>query len=602
MFTFLLFSFAKSLYIPVSVLAKPRIPCLPLNEVLNNSLEDDELIFGFALNNQTRLYHSIKAMVLQASVLSNKYKSVFIQKDTISDYSSQNSLTPHTFFVIKNGEVQHCFPLPDTSSTFFSMIDFFSTQEKHVFNSKEDLIQYLGLSSYSILSPPENLTHAFYLQNTSSPSMGYIEIILCTKELIHEMTNNETTTFGFYRLEDDYIQAIGDETEDVYLASYPIFRILRDDDFNDPTFPVVALFSEYLTVDQKNFLISIAEQNQSFIYGWADQTLAKRVNALSPLRKDALYDIAFVSLAGNYYYNVQSIFTDDFVNKIEFSSEEWTAKTMEAIEKIKIGEIKAQYRSEPVPDYNPVLQKVVGKTYVDFISNSTSDCLMLFMRPSCPHCSRYLPEFMNLAQEFFDNKVNLRFGYIDVTKNSCEMKYPSMPGVPHLVLFKENGTKHRAIWCERERTEIIRYLKEESNAEIPIEIPPPDLKKLSKHLFTMMMTMSNEIEDSEQKDFQNYLESQFEIVEELKKQEQEANKTEINETRTVETEEMSETNETKTPETETTNDSEETKTEEKTVEEETKTEESEEPRQEEREDRKESSDSDAEEAFDKKEL
>ena len=210
MFSFLLFSFINSISVPISLLSQPIIPIISLDEAFNLSLQNNseiDLVFGFALNNETKLYNQIQGMVLQASVITHNAEFVILTKESTSKYTNtQNTLTPHTFFVIEKGEVTHCFPLPDSAPTFFSMIDFFATKEKTVFETKEEFLKYIGFSSYSLLSPPENISIAYYLQNVSSPAMGYIEIILCTKELIHELTNNENTTFGFYRYEDDYIQ------------------------------------------------------------------------------------------------------------------------------------------------------------------------------------------------------------------------------------------------------------------------------------------------------------------------------------------------------------------------------------------------------------
>ena len=528
---FLCLSF--SFFVPPSVLNQPLIPTLAIGEVVNMSLEDDTPIFGFALNSETKLFKQIQSMVLQASVITDNVTFVFIKIETISNYDNYNSVSPHTFFIIRKGEIQHCFPLPDTYQAFFPMIDFFASENKHVFNQKEELFEYLGYASFSILTPPSNLSEAFNLQNLSSPAMGYISIILCTQELIHEVTNSSTTTFGFYRLEDDYIQALGDTVEDVYMASYPIYRILRSDDLRDRERATLCFMSDPLTKEQKDYMRNVAEQQSTFIVGWADSVLKTSIGRVSPLRDDVEFDISFVSLEYNYYYDVRSVFTVDFLRAVPFNATEWTDRTMQVINLINDGKLKPVYKSEDEPPVNATIQKLVGTTYANFVESPEGDCLVLFMRPSCPHCTRFMPLYQQIAQEFRENNINIRFGYIDITKNSSPKRFPTIYGVPHLVLFRNNGTNTTTVFCQRERNEIVRFLKEESTANVTLDYPPIDVGKLSAFLFESMMTMTEYLDENDQEAFQNYLTKEMKLVDELKKSPTKHHNT-------VETEEMGE--------------------------------------------------------------
>lgn len=125
--------------------------------------------------------------------------------------------------------------------------------------------------------------------------------------------------------------------------------------------------------------------------------------------------------------------------------------------------------------------------------------IILYKKESCPHCRDFFPIFLSFADECInhENLSFLKFGFIDIDKNSSPKKFPFMPGVPHVHIFPmKNKSEDKPIRGGRNRESLIRLIKENSKNRIPFDVEPIDKGQLAIEMMQMLMMM-DQIPDDE---------------------------------------------------------------------------------------------------------
>jgi protein disulfide-isomerase A1 len=129
------------------------------------------------------------------------------------------------------------------------------------------------------------------------------------------------------------------------------------------------------------------------------------------------------------------------------------------VEGVLDGSIKANFKTEPVPESNdgPVTV-VVGSTFEDLVINNDKDVFIEFYAPWCGHCKSLMPIFEELGQHFADND-KVVIAKFDATAN--DNNYVKIQSYPTLFLFPA-GSKDQPIAYEGGRTveDFVHYLNE----------------------------------------------------------------------------------------------------------------------------------------------
>lgn len=521
---FLFSILSLSVFVPLSKTYSASIQTLSLDEVKSNSQLTHLTHFALFINEKSKQRKNLTQKVDQASILHDNVVFSYLTEKSIENYTKELEYSPHLFLVVKEGNVENVFPINDEEESIFPMFDFFSETKHHLFTEETELLEYLGKAPFSIITTQENFERAQQIQKDVAAQMGYVELLLTTQQILATVAENQTAIFGLYRREDGFIVNIIDDIEEIYQATYPVYRMLRKDDLATEAQPIFAIAPGELTEIVQELLIELGASFPEIVVGYATQEIMTTLSKTAPIL-DTKIKIAFTNPRELYYYNISGLYPTELLEN-DFNADEFYRITKDLFERAVNGEIVPEYQSEDIPEYDEVFQKVVGKNYLDFISNTTSESLILYMKPTCPHCRAIMPVITELATALHDAKANIRVGYIDISRNGCSEGFPSMRGVPTLYLFKDGGKNKTQLYCQRTKDEYIRNLKIISDQKIDIETVMPDSTELANHLLTIIMSLDEEnpVPDEEKEAFQNYLERESNLLQSM------SNSTETNET------------------------------------------------------------------------
>ena len=285
-------------------------------------------------------------------------------------------------------------------------------------------------------------------------------------------------------------------------------------DIRDPEAQVACLVSDVLTDDQKDFLFEIGLRYPSFVVGWAGEDLVPYVEQVTHEEYKGSPMFAVFNLDQGKHWNPSEWFTSTLL-QMPFDTKTWTNAASKMLRKIETGDLGPEYLSEQEPADNPgVVKKIVGTTYKDFVLDPEKDVVMLYKRQNCPHCEKFHPEFTAFAEECEAAGLDfLKFGWIDVSRNSADIKFPYMAGVPHVYIYPaKNKTGGDSLRGGRDRDAIIRWLKKyATGGEIPFDAPPPDKTKVAMELFQMLFAAKN-MPPEEQEKAMKFIQEQSELV------------------------------------------------------------------------------------------
>ncbi|EAX82844.1 protein disulfide isomerase, putative [Trichomonas vaginalis G3] len=251
----------------------------------------------------------------------------------------------------------------------------------------------------------------------------------------------------------------------------------------DKTF--VAISSNRYSPEMKETLYEIGLLYEEFVVGYLGPRFTNYAEQTLHYRLQRGKNIVIFNWKQNYYYETSNYFTKDFLAK-QFNSTEYISRFKEILEDIRNEKLKPVFASEPIPEINNTLQKIVGKTYKNFINDEEKDVIVLYTREGCEHCANFFPVFQNFASEC-SNEDFLKFGYIDITKNSCEGGFPFMEGVPHVRIFPMRNKRDDDSLREGfNRESLIRFVNICGSKKLSVKEPDFDRKAVSQELMKLV--------------------------------------------------------------------------------------------------------------------
>ena len=111
------------------------------------------------------------------------------------------------------------------------------------------------------------------------------------------------------------------------------------------------------------------------------------------------------------------------------------------------GNLNPHIKSEPVPETQEQVYKLVATTFNEKVMNQDKHVLVEFYAPWCGHCQKLAPEYEKLA-EVFKSVENLLIAKIDASSNDVD--FP-VEGFPTIVLFKNDDKLNPIVYKEGER-------------------------------------------------------------------------------------------------------------------------------------------------------
>jgi hypothetical protein len=191
-----------------------------------------------------------------------------------------------------------------------------------------------------------------------------------------------------------------------------------------------------------------------------------------------------------------------------FDVKKWTEKLEEAVATVKNGR-KRHFVSEPVPVpiEGSLIKKVVGSTYETFVMDPNHDVLMMYVAKDSKPCKEFKGAFIAFVKEYFaTGNRSIKFGWIDIQRNSSPMDFPTIHILPHFELWPmKNKSDHDQLRGPKSRDNLVRFLQSRTTEPFPLSAPPPDKFQTAITLLNMLMNGGDRVALQEVDKFVNYL-------------------------------------------------------------------------------------------------
>jgi hypothetical protein len=147
--------------------------------------------------------------------------------------------------------------------------------------------------------------------------------------------------------------------------------------------------------------------------------------------------------------------------------------------------VRPEYHSEEIPENgeNGAVQKLVGKTYAEFMNGMGNDTLVLYLDSLVTEESvAALEEFGKAAADLVP--FGLSAAFIDVSANSAALPFPPMLFTPHLRLFWGAGEERNsmAFMHTFSRQNIVQFVQRLGTGRYAISVGRKSLAELKKEL------------------------------------------------------------------------------------------------------------------------
>lgn len=474
------------IFLPYSKTTQSAIKTLSIEEIKILSKETKVCAIGLPHKGGEEI---IKTVTAAAVHFNNKVRFCYLDEESTDLLSKDLEISLPAFFLFTEGYMYGSYIYPELDSTFLYQIRIFVDPLPDAVQSVKDLNSKLGGSPFSILATEKMVGQAILLQSRAGSQMGPITVIKVSDQVLINL-GIEPTSMALFRREDMNIIPIDFDVEALYEKSYPVYRNLLLSDLQDPDKYVFCLVADNLKNEYIDFLFEMGTRFSDFIVGYAGEDVSPYVDQLVQAEANGITRpyVAVVSLEKGLHYPTHQYFTQELL-AAPFFADKWIAAGTKLLSKIQSGEIQIEYLSEEIPpNATEGAQKLVGETYTDFVNDPSHDVIVLYKRENCPHCVKFFPIFNAFADECRENKLDgLRFGFIDITKNSAKKPYPYMGGVPHIHIFPaKNKTNDNPLRGGRDRDNLIRFIKRYGSFEMPFEAPPLDKGSVAMEFLNLL--------------------------------------------------------------------------------------------------------------------
>lgn len=507
---FLFFNIVLAHFVPFILKEYPENASLP---IVNNT-ELDELTnqgikvvaMGFS-RKHPRYQNMLKAYYEFAHHFSSDAVFVIYDHDYAKNQAEKIGLNVPIVFYYENSSLITSYPYLDNEVGFSKILQLiFHNEDLPIALTKKDLFKLIGDLNFAILAPSQSdFQIGIKIHQNLSSNYAEIDVIRVSPDVLNELNLNSEQP-ALYRKEDSCIVSfkVGspdftDDLKSFINAALPVYKIYQAADFINEKDEMFVFTSPVFIDEMKDFLFEIAPRFPEFNFGYLRPEFLK----LSDVAFDDHYqnrtDMHFCNFARRWQVEIDDIFDYEFI-KQPFNKEKWTKATEKAIKVIKSGR-KKNFLSESVPKpiSGSLIKKIVGSTYKSFINDDEHDVLMMYIVANCTSCKEFKPTFINFVKEFNSTgKTFLKFGWINLDKNSSEEPFPYIPGFPHFEFFPaKNKSAHEMLRGSRSRDNLVRFLKNRCMEDFPLSAPPPDKVQTLFSLVNMMMNTPYRMPDDE---------------------------------------------------------------------------------------------------------
>lgn len=450
-----------------------------------------------------------------AILFDGKAKFAMFEGEAASQIANDNNIDLNALFIYTNGFLMGCYPYPSTDSPILYLLDLILNGEGNVVQNMTALCKEIGPGPFTIFSPVSKINDAKFLQYRIGSQMGPVHVVPVNNMVLNNLGIKEDS-LALFRREDLYSVPIKFDLNEVYLASYPVFRNLGSKDLMEPDKIIFALIANKLTDEYSDFLFEVGLRHKNFIVGFVP-TKSEFIPSISttsqkvfPLDKPS---IAVFNIDKNIHYDTHDFFGE--LENLPFLYSKWLSATNKMLNQIEEKKIQPSFISEEEPEVDPNSNfvKVVGTTYEKFINDPNHDIVVLFKRENCEHCQSFFKVLESFSEECAKANVNtIKFGYIDIHKNSAKIRFPYISGVPHIHIFPaKNKTDNDSLRGGHNRDGLIRFIKRYGSYDIPFEPGPINQGEVAMEVLQLLFT-AKEMPQEEQIKALKYIEDMSKYI------------------------------------------------------------------------------------------
>lgn len=522
---FLFFNVVSSQFVPFLLKEYPENVSLPivnsteLEELVNQSIK--VVAMGFS-QSHPRYQNMLKSYYDFAHHFSSDAVFVIYDHDDAKNKAEKIGLNVPIVFYYDNCSLVTSYPYLDNEVGFAKILQLiFHNEDSPVALTKADLYKLIGDLNFAILAPSQNdFQIGIKIHQNLSSNYAEIDVVRVSPDVLNEIGLNSEQP-ALYRKEDSCIVSfkVGspdfiDDLRSFINAALPVYKIYNAADFINEKYEMFVFTSPIFTDEMKDFLFEIAPRFPEFNFGYLMPEFLKLGDVAFDDHYQNRTDMHFCNFARRWQVEIDDIFDWEFI-KQPFNKEKWTQATEKAIKIIKSGRGK-KFITEPIPKpiSGSLIKKIVGSTYKSFINDSDHDILMMYIVANCTRCKQVKPIFINFVKEFNSTgKTFLKFGWINLDKNSSEEPFPYIPGFPHFELFPaKNKTAHEMLRGPKSRDNLVRFLKNRCMEEFPLSAPPPDKVQTLFDLVSIMMNTPYRMPDEEMPKLMQYVSETCESI------------------------------------------------------------------------------------------
>lgn len=175
---------------------------------------------------------------------------------------------------------------------------------------------------------------------------------------------------------------------------------------------------------------------------------------------------------------------NDQISEQNINTENINTNKESSYNNVEVEEDEEQMIDDSIKEHSQVsIQKVVGKTFSDFVFDDYYEALVLFTSPNSTKYKFFKPIVNAVA--LLLNKTGIRFYYMDVSKNDVPASVPPLKKFPTLILWPA-GHKDEPIIYQGNNTfiDVLSFVKNHINHQI--KVPHFDLDSIKEKLAAIL--------------------------------------------------------------------------------------------------------------------
>ena len=389
---------------------------------------------------------------------------------------------PPALLFFYKGKLAFASKLDGSKEGLLAQISEWLAPSGEIAQTKNELFAKLGGADRTLIVRGETGARGTMLVSGILPYSGPCKVARASDHVFEELGLGDSD-LAMFRRKDNTLLPVRENTSELYQATIPFVSKVTVEETQMTNLLAVMVDKEF-DEHKHSGLYALGEKYyKDFRFGvlYSDNfAVLKQLNITTTVP-----NFVVLSIISGFHYPSGPL------EGKSFDDDDWQELADAYLKKIINQETPRQYLSEePDASAGPV-EKVVGATYQQFVSDTEHDVVM-FYHQSRPQDNMTMAEFQEVAAGVVANgTTSIKFGSIDTTLNSCEMRYPFMLSVPMVQIFPaKNKSSSRPMFGQPTRDSFLRFLKRYASIPVSWEAPEISFEEAAMEQMTLGMKLN----------------------------------------------------------------------------------------------------------------